>query len=145
MTASHREQVLDAVAAMIDAALVGADVSRNRAKASSVGPGGLVVVRDGDPGQPDEFLSPHSYTWNHRVVIDVAAYESTTKTREQVLDGMFADIAAAIDANRTLGGLTEWLEPEAPVTNDTQAQGTEPIRWAELGLVCVYTTTSPLT
>lgn len=143
--AGGHEGVLDGVLALHVAALPAADVSRNRPKATEVGPGGLVVIHDGDPGEPEIYLSPLSYTWSRRVVIDVAAFESPTQTREQVLAGIFAAIRVRIEADRTLGGLCEWIEPEAPVTNDAQTQGTEAIRWAQFGLVCVYTTSSPLT
>jgi len=47
---SKREAVLKAVTARIVAALPGAEVKRNLAKAERIGPGGLVVIRDGDPG-----------------------------------------------------------------------------------------------
>lgn len=60
---SKREQVLDAIKALVAAALPDADVKRNLAKADRIPPGGLVIVRDGDPGDPEVMLSPLLYIY----------------------------------------------------------------------------------
>jgi hypothetical protein len=112
--ASKRETVLGAVKALVAAALPSAEVKRNLAKAERIPPGGLVVIRDGDPGEPDVTLSPVSYLYTHRIPLEIAAFESATLTREQVVDEMLAAIGAAIIANRRLGGLVDWIEAEAP-------------------------------
>ncbi|MDP3853154.1 hypothetical protein [Phenylobacterium sp.] len=143
---SKREQVLEGVKAMFIAALgSGADVARNRDAPQRVGPGGNVIIRDGDPGEPDVQLSPLSYTYAHRIVFELAAYESTLKTREEVLDDMLGAIGAAVAADRTLGGLCEWLEPEAPSPDDADPMGSAAIRWTSAGLIAVYSTPNPLT
>lgn len=49
---SRREQVIEAVKALVAGALPNAEVKRNLAKPERIAPGGLVVVRDGDPGSP---------------------------------------------------------------------------------------------
>lgn len=141
---SHREKVLNALKALITAALPHADVERNGPE-DRVGPGGSVNIHDGDPGEPEVLLSPLSYTFEHRIPIDVATYPSATKTREAVLDEMLAAIGLAIEADRTLGGLCEWLAPEAPITDDADPFGSQPLRWTPLGVLAVYTTTNPLT
>jgi hypothetical protein len=41
-------------------------VKRNLAKAERLPPGGLAVIRDGDPGEPEVSLSPLSYLYSHR-------------------------------------------------------------------------------
>ncbi len=85
---SKRETVLGAVKALVASALPGAEVKRNLAKPERIPPGGLVVIRDGDPGEPDVTLSPVSYLYTHRIPVEIAAFESATLTREEVLDGM---------------------------------------------------------
>jgi len=141
---SHREQVLEAAKALVAAALPFADVSRNGNKPQRIGAGGTVVLHDGDPGEPEVTLSPLRYTYEHPVELDVAAYETASKTREQVLDEMFTAIGAAVELDRTLGGLCEWVEASAPAPEDIEAPGVEPVRWAQLNLTCVYTTSNPL-
>lgn len=142
--ASKREQVLDAVAALIDAALPAAKVERNAPKPERIPPGGLVIVRDGDPGEPEILLSPLTYLYAHRIPVEVAARESGIQSREQVLDAMLAAIGAAVAADRTLGGLCDFIEAEAPATADIEAAGALPGRWADAAIVASYGTPDPL-
>ena len=141
---SKREQVLDAVKALVAAALPDAEVKRNLAKAERIPPGGLVIVRDGDPGEPEVMLSPLTYVYTHRIPIEVAAYETSSQPREQVLDEMLGAIGAAVAADRTLGGLCDFIETEAPATDDVEAAGARAGRWADAAIVAVYGTPDPL-
>lgn len=141
---SKREQVLDAVKTLIGAALPNADVKRNLAKADRIPPGGLVIVRDGEPGEPEVMLSPLTYIYTHRIPIEVAAYEASSQPREQVLDGMLGAIGSAVAGDRTLGGLCDFIEAEAPATNDVETAGARAGRWADAAIVAVYGTTDPL-
>ena len=141
---SKRETVLGAVKALVASALPGAEVKRNLAKPERIPPGGLVVIRDGDPGEPDVTLSPVSYLYTHRIPVEIAAFESATLTREQVLDGMLAAIGAAIIANRRLGGLVDWIEAEAPSSEDIETTGSQAGRFADVVIVATYATADPL-
>jgi hypothetical protein len=108
--ASKREQVIDAVKALVASALPNADVKRNLDKPERIPPGGLVIVRDGDPGEPDVLLSPLTYVYEHRIPLEVAAFPSSTLSREEALDQMLSDIGAAVAADRTRGGLWEIID-----------------------------------
>ena len=141
---SKRETVLGAVKALVASALPGAEVKRNLAKPERIPPGGLVVIRDGDPGEPDVTLSPVSYLYTHRIPVEIAAFESATLTREEVLDGMLAAIGAAIIANRRLGGLVDWIEAEAPNSEDIETTGSQAGRFADVVIVAIYATADPL-
>lgn len=141
---SRREQVLGAIHALVGSALPGAEVKRNVAKPERVPPGGLAIVRDGDPGEPEITLSPLIYIYAHRIPIEVAAYETSSETREHVLDDMLAAIGAAVASSRTLGGLCDFIEAEAPATEDVEIAGARAIRWADALIVAVYGTTDPL-
>lgn len=144
--ASMRERVLDAVKAMVADTLPNADVTRGETDAQRRGPGGSVNVLDGDPGEPtDVTLSPLLYTYSHLVPLDVAAFESASMTRMEVLDAMLGPIGLAIEADRTLGGLCEWMEPVAPAPDDIAALGSDPMRWVTAGILCVYSTPNPFT
>jgi hypothetical protein len=141
---SKREQVLDAVKALVATALPNADVKRNLAKAERIAPGGLVIVRDGEPGEPEVMLSPLTYVYTHRIPIEVAAYETALTPREQVLDEMLGAIGAAVAADRTLGGFCDFIEAEAPATDDVETAGARAGRWADAAIIAVYGTTDPL-
>ncbi len=141
---SKRETVLAAVKSLVTAALPGADVKRNLAKPERIPPGGLIVIRDGDPGEPDVTLSPVSYLYTHRIPVEIAAFESATLTREQVVDEMLTAIGAAITANRRLGGLVDWIEAEAPNSEDIETTGSPAGRFADVVIVATYATADPL-
>src|SRR6185295_11015263 len=133
--ASLREQVAVAALALVAGALPNARVTRNAAKPQRPDPGGNVIVRDGDPGDPDVVMSPLTYTYRHEFELDVMAYESATQSRETILDDMFQAIGLAVENDRTLGGLADWMEAEAPAPEDIEAEGVEPVRFAKLFLV----------
>jgi hypothetical protein len=141
---SRREQVLDAIKALVASALPNADVKRNLAKPERIPPGGLAIIRDGDPGEPEVILSPLIYVYTHRIPIELAAYETSSQTREQVLDSMLGAVGAVVASNRTLGGLCDFIEAEAPATEDVEATGARAGRWADAAIVAVYGTTDPL-
>jgi hypothetical protein len=141
---SKRETVLAAVKVLVAAALPGAEVKRNLAKPERIPPGGLVVIRDGDPGDPDVTLSPVSYLYTHRIPVEIAAFESAMLTREQVADEMLGAIGAALIANRRLGGLVDWIEAEAPSSEDIETTGSQAGSFADVVIVATYATADPL-
>jgi hypothetical protein len=141
---SKREQVLDAIKSLLSSALPNADVRRNLAKPERIPPGGLVVIRDGDPGEPEVMLSPLVYVYSHRIPIELAAYETSSQSPEQVLDEMLGAIGVAVSGDRTLGGLCDFIEAQAPSTDDVETAGARSGRWADAAIVAVYGTPDPL-
>jgi len=142
--ASKREQILEALKVLVQAALPHSDVERNRDKPQSIGPGGTVIIRDGEPGEAEVMLSPLTYLWDHRIPVEVAVYESGGKTPAEVLDDMLRPIGAAIAADRTLAGLCDWVDLTAPITAGIESFGVEPGRWADFDFVATYATSNPL-
>jgi hypothetical protein len=141
---SKREQVLDGIKALIASALPNAEVKRNLAKPDRIAPGGLAIIRDGDPGEAEIILSPLIYIYTHRIPVELAAYETSSESREQVLDGMLGAIGLAVMNDRTLGGLCDFMEAEAPATDDVETAGARPGRWADAAIIAVYGTADPL-
>lgn len=140
---SRREEVLQALLALAGTALPGADVKRNAEKPERIGAGGMVILHDGEPGEPEVIFSPLRYTYSHRIPLEVAAFEANGILPNEAVDILLRDIATAVMADRTLGGLTEWLETEAPDMSVLEEQGVAPGRWAAAALIAVYTTTNP--
>lgn len=136
-----RLQVLAAVKALVQAAVPAADVrgmSTDEAKPVEVGPDGMVIVRSGDPGQPDIDLSPPAYNYDHTIPIELGAYS------KDVLIAMIVAIGASILADRHLGGLCTWLDAEAPTDGESDSSGASPMGWAEFPIIASYTTSNPL-
>jgi hypothetical protein len=144
---SKRLYVLAAVKALVQAALPGAQVlgmDGKDAAPTRVPPNGRVVVRSGEPGEPEVDLCPPVYHYEHRIPIEVDGYQTTVRTGEEVIDEMMGKIGAAVEADRTLGGLCDWLEPTGPNTDDIYVEGANPARGGDFDLVASYSTTSPL-
>lgn len=142
--ASRREQVIEAVVALLAAAMPAAEVKRNLTKPERIPAGGLVIVRDGDPGEPEVTLSPLTYLYEHHIPVEIAVHETGASPRERTLDAMLGAIGNAVASNRTLGGLCDFLEAEAPATADIETAGALPGRWADIAVVAHYGVTDPL-
>ncbi len=72
---------------------------------------GLMILRDGDPGEPGVRLSPLMYHYQHRAEIEAVVQGAD---RDTTFAALCASIGAAISADRTLGGRCDWAEAEAP-------------------------------
>jgi hypothetical protein len=57
-------------------------------------------------------LSPLRYHYQHRAEFEVVV--QAPNGRATAFDSLVATIGAALEADRTLGGLCDWIEPEAP-------------------------------
>jgi hypothetical protein len=62
---------------------------------------GLLILRDGEPGEPEVTLSPLAYHYQHRTEIEAVVQSSH---RDAGLDSLCASIGAALAVDRTLGG-----------------------------------------
>ena len=59
-------------------------------------------------------------------------------------DTMIASIGTVLEADRTLGGLCDWAEPEAPASVDLPIEGATALKAAIVTVVLHYTTNGPL-
>lgn len=103
---------------------------------------GLIILRDGQPGEPDVTLSPMRYHYQHRAELEVVVQAGTS--RASAFDDLISAIGAALEADRTLGGLCDWVEPEAPASVDLPIEGAAALKAAVITVVLHYTTTGPL-
>ena len=103
---------------------------------------GLIILRDGQPGEPEVTLSPLRYHYQHRAELEVVVQAGTG--RASAFDNLIADIGTAMEADRTLGGLCDWVEPEAPASVDLPIEGAAALKAAVITVVLHYTTTGPL-
>ena len=103
---------------------------------------GLIILRDGQPGEPEVTLSPLRYHYQHRAELEVVVQAGTG--RANAFDDLIAAIGAALEADRTLGGLCDWVEPEAPASVDLPVEGAAPLKAAVITVVLHYSTADPL-
>lgn len=103
---------------------------------------GLIILRDGQPGDPEVTLSPLRYHYRHRAELEVVVQTGTG--RASAFDILIAAIGAALEADRTLGGICDWVEPEAPASVDLPIEGAAALKAAIITVVLHYSTTGPL-
>lgn len=134
-----RETILTALHARLLA--LTATVLRGQVLPERVPSQGLLILRDGEPGEPEVTLSPLRYHYQHRVEIE-AVVEGAA--RDAAFDTLSASIGAALATDRTLGGLCDWVEEEAPRPVDLPVEGAANLKAAVIPVVLHYTTADPL-
>ena len=107
--------------------------------------GGLVVIRDGETVEETAILSPLAWAIEHRAEIEVTVAGATPAARNAQLDALLVAIAAAITADRSVGGALEWAQPGAPDFEDVEFEGAAAARAASVPVALFFTVTgSPL-
>jgi hypothetical protein len=140
--ASKREQVLSALFGGLQEVPL-ASVKRNEVLPQAVPAAGLVIVRDGDPGEPDVTLNPVHLFYNHRAELE-AFVSPPAGGAEAALDTLLGKIGAALAADRSLGGLVENLTWSAPEISVLAIEGAAPILCARIIVTLEYLRADPL-
>ena len=135
-----RESVLAALQARLQP--LAALVLRDEVLPERIPAAGLIILRDGQPGEPDVTLSPLRYHYQHRAELEVVV--QAPNGRATAFDTLIASIGAALEADRTLDGICDWVEPEAPASVDLPIEGAAALKAAVITVVLHYTTTGPL-
>ena len=134
-----RETILAALHARLSA--LPATALRGEALPERVPATGLLILRDGEPGEPDVTLSPLRYHYQHRAEIEAVVQGND---RDTTFAALCASIGSAISADRTLGGLCDWIEVEAPRPVDLPVDGAASLKAAVIPVILHYTTADPL-
>jgi hypothetical protein len=135
-----REAILTALTDLLRA-IPQASVLRGEVLPERVPTAGLMILRDGDPGEPQVTLSPLAYHYQHRAEIE-AVVQGTE--RDAAFDTLCASIGTALAADRTLGGRCDWVEAEAPEPVDLPVEGAASLKAAVIPVVLHYSTADPL-
>lgn len=135
-----RETILSALHTLLQA--LPANVLRGEVLPERVPAAGLLILRDGDPGEPEVTLSPLAYHYQHRAEIE--AVVQAASDRDAAFDGLVANVGTALAVDRTLGGLCDWVEAEAPRPIDLAVDGAAALKAAIIPVVLHYASADPL-
>ena len=135
-----RETILAALHARL--LPLAATVLRDEVLPERIPSAGLIILRDGQPGEPDVTLSPLRYHYQHQAELEVIIQGAND--RATAFDTLIAAIGTALAADRTLGGLCDWVEAEAPASVDLPVEGAVSLKAAVVTVVLHYTTADPL-
>lgn len=105
---------------------------------------GLIILRDGEPGEAEITMSPLAYQYDHAVEVEVFSPDGE-ETPTAWLDRICRDVGAAIAADRTLGGAVEWADIQPGRGVDLPGAGESPIKAASFAVILTYITLAPLT
>lgn len=145
MGPSTSEQVLSALFQMLQSNMSpGVKLLRNEAYPERIPEAGILILRDGDPGEPEITLSPPSYLYEHRVEVDVLVEARDAEVRDASFDALKQTVGIAITSNRTLGSLCDYVEAEAPAPIDLAVEGTEAVKAASITIKLIYASADPL-
>jgi hypothetical protein len=144
MPVSKAEQVLNALAALLQA-LPDASVERNSVLPEKIPDGGLIILRDGDPGEPEEALGGFGNAYyQHAVEIEVYVEEGDATARDAAFDALLQQIGAAVEADPTLGDLAFGLTYGRPESSIEAVAGAPAIKSATLSVTIDYESDAPL-
>ena len=135
-----RETILSALHVLLQTQP--APVLRGEILPERVPAAGLLILRDGDPGEPAVTLSPLHYHYQHRA--EVEAVVQSGIDRDTCFDALAAGVGSALAADRTLGGLCDWAETEAPRPIDLAVDGAATLKAAVIPIVLHYSSSDPL-
>jgi hypothetical protein len=135
-----RETIVTALHALLQTQA--APVLRGEVLPERVPAAGLLILRDGDPGEPAVTLSPLRYHYQHRAEIE--AIVQMGNSRDATFDGLTGGVGIVLAADRTLGGLCDWVEAEAPRPVDIALDGAATLKAAVIPIVLHYASTDPL-
>ena len=134
-----RETILAALHARLSA--LPATALRGEVLPERVPAAGLLILRDGEPGEPEVTLSPLRYHYQHRAEVEAVVQGAD---RDAAFDALCASIGSLIAADRTLGGFCDWVEAEAPRPFDLPVEGAASLKAALIPVILYYTTADPL-
>jgi len=136
---NQRETILTALHARLSA--LPGNALRGEVLPERIPTEGLLILRDGEPGEPDVTLSPLRYHYQHRAEIEAVVQGAD---RDVAFDALTAGIGSALAADRTLGGLCDWVEAEAPRAVDLPVEGAASLKAAIIPVMLHYSTSDPL-
>ena len=141
---SKREQVLNALLERLST-LPDVEVKRNAVLPVTIPDNGLVVLRDGDIGEPDVLLSPVCYVFHHKAEVEVLVQQVEDADNDAKLDGILEAIGQILQADITLSGLIDYMHADPLEFVEQPVEGGLTIKGAVVPVVLEYVSDSNLT
>ncbi len=141
---SQRESAIGALFAVLGQMSLGVMTKRNASLPERLSEHAMAVLRDGEMGEPEVSLSPLIYHWQHQVAIEIFIADPDASERDKRMDGLLVELAALIEADRTLGGVIEYAEIGPPKFDELAPDGLSGIKACLLPVVLHYSSSGPL-
>lgn len=143
---SKKEDVLNGIKDLISGVVDNTKVFRNLAIPETIPDNGLIIIRDGDPGEPDIPLGGFTNAYyQHDAEIEILVGNATTTERDEVYNTLVEKIGEALDSNRTLSGLIFGMTFGQPSPSTEYIEGAPDLKIGILTVTLDYETTTALT
>ena len=144
MASSKSEQVLEAIKALL-VTVPNAKVERNTAVPEKIPTGGLIVLRDGDPGDPETALGGFGGVYySHEIEIELYIEQGDATVRDAAFDILVQSIGTVLEADLTLDGLAFGMSYARPEINTESVSGAPAIKTGTITMIVEYETLSLL-
>jgi len=144
MPNSHAENILDKLLIILSEGC-DARVERNSVLPEKIPANGLVVIYDGDPGEPEQVLGGFNNAYyEHQIEIAIYMEEGDSASRDQKFDALLVGIGQVLEEYPTLDGLVAGLTYARPEGSIEPVLGGPAIKTGTIILVAEYDTPSPL-
>ena len=141
---SKTEQVLQALCSLLRT-IPEATVERNIAVPAKIPAGGLIVLRDGDPGEPDTALGGFgSAYYSHRIEVETHVQEADPAARDTAYDDLVVAVGTALDTDPALGGLVFGMSYGRPASDLEPIEGAPAIKSGVIEITVEYESDAPL-
>lgn len=144
MTTSRAEEILEKLRTLL-AAGCDARVERNSVLPEKIPADGLIVIYDGDPGEPEQVLGGFNNAYyEHQIEVVLYIEEGDAAQRDLKFDAMLVQIGQVLEANPKLDGLVAGLSYARPEIAIEPVIGAPAIKTGTLIVMAEYDTSSPL-
>lgn len=104
----------------------------------------MVILHDGNVGEPEILLLPPICLFNHEAEVEVIVQAVKSKDRDKLLDELLEKIGELLSSDVNLTGLTDFVYPKPPEIIEDYIEGAPLIKAAIITVVLQYSMTSPL-
>jgi len=144
LASSKTEQVLEAIKSLLTT-VPNAKVERNTTVPEKIPTGGLIVLRDGDPGKPETALGGFGGVYySHNIEIELYIEEGDAPARDAAFDTLVQSTGTALETDPTLGGLAFGMSYGRPEIDIEAVSGAPAIKAGTITMIVEYETLSLL-
>ncbi len=141
---SKTEQILEAIKSLF-ITVPNAKVERNTVVPEKIPTGGLIVLRDGDPGEPETALGGFGGVYySHGIEIELYIEQGDATVRDAAFDTLVQSIGSALETDPTIGGLAFGMSYGRPEIDTETVTGAPAIKTGTIIVTVEYETASPL-
>lgn len=141
---SKREQALAGLFLCLQNGMSGIAVLRNEPLPTKIPASGLLILRDGDAGEPEITLSPTRYHYAHVAELEVLVQKPKPDERDTALDELLVALGDVLSIDTTLLGSVNYMSIGSPEFLTESVDGAPAIKAAVVPITLEYTTLNPL-